>query len=113
MPAHSDTHIISTHTSDFGQRFKKNLGIELVNAKNILTFIIISSIASMMFVLEFPMVKKVLGFVFPFFILYFGGKYLTLLPGYLVIILTWIPKKLSYPVLGVSILLSLFMVFLV
>ena len=51
--------------------------------------------------------------IIPFIIVYFAGIYLTLLPLYLVIILALIPKKTSYPLLGLSIFLSFFIVFLV
>jgi hypothetical protein len=51
--------------------------------------------------------------IIPRVIVYFVGMYLTLLPLYLVVPLVLLPKKVSYPILGLSLLLSFFIVFLV
>ena len=59
-----------------------------------------------------PVVGTIFSFVVSTIVVYFAGKYLTLLPMYIVIPLALIPKKPAFGILGLSMFLSLFMVFL-
>ncbi len=129
MSSRSSLH--TTHKSTFSTRFRKNLLLELKAIPSTLWALLVLArqliwgfqVAILAFFIalikgfDFPGHEQVAELmslmIIPFIVVYFAGIYLTLLPLYLVIILALIPKKASYPLLGLSIFLSFFIVFLV
>ena len=79
--------------------------------------ILLAILGFIIFLFGFPLTVVAVGIIFPPIIVYFLGKYFTLLPMYIVmvlVILTLFPsKKAVFPFLGLAIFLSFFVVFLV
>lgn len=79
--------------------------------------IVVTASGVLMFIFGFPISMIIMGIIMPPLMVYLIGKYLTLLPMYIVIILvvlTLFPtKKAVFPFLGLSVFLGFFMVFLV
>ena len=67
----------------------------------------------LLFTLEFKTVQEILAIVIPPVIIGLSVMYLTLLPSYLVVPFVLLPKKFTLPVLGLSVFLSFFIVFLI
>ena len=109
----------------FWSRFQKHVKLEILTTLSIISFLcrifMISLIALLVFILgyiqavlgEHEIIKKILSPVLPAVITYYAGTYLTLLPGYLILVLFFIPEKARYPILGLSFFFSLFILFLV
>lgn len=107
---HSSSHLT---LEIFLTRFKKNIRKDLKNIQDILVFVVTSLYGVLLFLLDFEMVNKVLGIILPPLFIYFTGTYMTLLPYYVVIPLVFIPKQYSLPIIGLSVVLSFFIVFMV
>lgn len=60
-----------------------------------------------------PFLGKFFGGILGGFIVYLVAEYCTFLPIYIAIPLAFLPKKIAFPVVGLSMLMSLFIVFLV
>ncbi len=121
-----------THSENlFWMRFRKNLIKELVTSFMMIGFLInltlVSILGIILFINEFDFVKQILTIVTPPAFIFLAGKYLTLLPMYIVIPLACIPilsiilynSKNNGAIRGVigfiviSIIASLFLVFFI
>ncbi len=121
-----------THSENvFFMRFRKNLIKELVASLKMISFLInltlVSILGIVLFMNEFDFVKQILTIAIPPAFIFLAGKYLTLLPMYLVVPLACIPIasiilynsknngaiRGAIGFVGVSILASLFLVFFI
>lgn len=116
VPSHSVS-ASSHHRDGFLVRLRKNLVLETKKLLHQL-LIIGAFFASMLtgaivFLFEFETTKKVAGFILPLLFIYISGKYLTLLPMYIVFVLLVIPIKAAGVILATSVFFSFFIIFLI
>lgn len=135
VATHAYIHGTNTHHTgaydDFWTRFKKNLRIELLAAGAFFLFLIrlimVSGIGLFLWFFPFAIsfLKEVsveypktigrliegLGLIAVYGIIYIIVRYLTLLPTYAVIPLLFLPKKVAFPIIGLAVFFSFFMVF--
>ena len=109
----------------FWSRLQKHVKLETLGALLGVSFLcrifMVSLIALLVFISgyllavlnEHEVIKKILSPVLPAIGTYYAGMYLTLLPWYFVLVLFFIPERVRYPILGLAIFFSLFIVFLV
>ena len=131
------THEVDIHNTaihdDFWMRFKKNLSIELLAAFTLFWFLVRLVVISIMasfpwfynFIVgflkeiseEFPEVIgvfiRLLGFFVLSVVIYVIGTYFTLLPPYIVFPLLVLPKKIAFLIVGLAMVISFFIVFLI
>lgn len=97
----------------FFPRFLKHCRAELKNSAEVLRFVIMYIGGLFLFLIEFEAVQGVLGVILPPVIIGLSVMYLTLLPSYLIVPFVLLPKKFTLPALGLSVLFSFFIVFLI
>ncbi len=109
----------STH-DEFFVKFKKNLYKELILAWEIICLIhnVFRAlfVGIILFIFEFPLAKEVASIIVPPVGIFLAGKYLTLLPMFIVIPLSIaafvLPVEFIAPIIGIAAFFSLFIVFL-
>lgn len=98
------------------KNFLKNLILELAAVGRVFAIVQASVFGIFLFLLDFEVVTEWLGILMPPLTVFLIGTYLTLLPAYIVMPLVvgavYKPKA-AYPVMGLSVLLSLIIVFLI
>jgi hypothetical protein len=106
---------------EFSPRFRKNLSLDLGRVKLVLTLALVILRGIMIFLLSFKNIAMVVGFIIPLVIVYAVGQYLTLIPhGYVLLMVAAsifvAVKKMAFnpviPILGVSVVASFFLVFI-
>lgn len=97
----------------FFPRFLKHCRAELKNCIEVLRFVVMYLGGLILFILEFKTVQDILAIIIPPIIIGLSVVYLTLLPSYLVVPFVLLPKKLTLPVLSLSVFFSFFIVFLI
>ncbi len=109
--------VSSLHTSDFFFRFKENLVKELLLVLSVgvtvYAYVAAGLYGIILFLLEIKELRSVIGYVLLPFLIYYFGKYLTLLPISVVIFLIFLPGRITWPILGLSAFFSFFLVFMV
>lgn len=128
---YSSAHTTEVHTStkshhtrkrsDFLVRVVHNMAtvVKAIIADSIfiVKMIIVTTSGMCMFIFGFPVTVLIIGAIMPPLVVYLVGKYLTLLPMYIVfilVVLSFFPsKKVVFPFLGLSVFLGFFLVFLV
>lgn len=96
---------------------KKNFIVLLTTSKQFISIFIavISTLeyGLISFLFEFSLPKTIVGIVLPPVLVYLIGTYMTLLPSYVVIPLIFAPAKIAWSVLGISMIVSFFKIFLI
>ena len=124
MNSTQHTGIISSpqYRSTFLARFKKALLVELKNAFLFLITLFVYITSSVyglyLFLVEFNLMKSVFGILTSALVVYIVGMYLTLLPSSLVYVFVFFAifsfwTKFLYPMLGVAVFFSFFIIFLI
>ena len=118
VPTHSSYHQ-RKHTSwgNFLVFIKKNFIVLLTTSKRFISIFIavISTLeyGLISFLFEFSLPKTIVGIVLPPVLVYLIGTYMTLLPSYVVIPLIFAPARIAWSVLGISMIVSFFKIFLI
>lgn len=108
---------LGTQSGTFGVRFKKNLKLETrARCKDLL--LVFAWIKAILFgffdlLFEFEYIRLLAFCVLPPLFIFLIGKYLTVLPMYLVIPLIFAPRNIVRPTIGLSVFFSAIIVFLI